>query len=80
MSAKRVASQADEVRARLERLNIKENDVELATQQNLLDVKQKQVAGINTKYDEDKRRYLELTKGPGAVPTPVAAPAATAKK
>ena len=37
-------------------------EVDLKAQQNLLDVKQKEVDNINGKYDEDKRRYLELTK------------------
>jgi hypothetical protein len=43
--------------------DIKENQVELANQQGLLDVKKKQVADINAKYDEDKRRYIALTRG-----------------
>jgi hypothetical protein len=51
------------------------NDIDLKAQQDLLAAKRKEVDGINARYDEDKRRYLELTKGPG--PTP-AAP--TAKK
>jgi len=46
--------------------DIKDNQIELKNQQNLLEVKKKQVADINAKYDEDKRRYLELTKGAAA--------------
>ena len=48
--------------AKLEQ-DIKQNDIDLGNQQNLLDVKKKQVNNINAKYDEDKRRFLELTKG-----------------
>jgi len=55
--------------------DIQNNEIDLKAQQVLLAAKKKDVDGINAKYDEDKRRYLELTKGPGAAP----APAATAK-
>lgn len=41
----------------------REIDVELRTQETLLATKKKEVAAINAKYDEDKKRYLELTKG-----------------
>ena len=37
-------------------------EIDLKAQENLLAVKQKEVENINGKYDEDKRRYLELTK------------------
>lgn len=43
--------------------DIRNNEVELKNQQGLLDVQKKQVNTINAKYDEDRRRYLELTKG-----------------
>jgi hypothetical protein len=36
--------------------------MDLDAQQNLLDVKQKEVEAINAKYDDDKKRYLELTR------------------
>ncbi len=36
--------------------------VDLQAQQNLLAAKQKEVDAINAKYDEDKKRYRELTK------------------
>lgn len=39
-------------------------EVDLKAQENLLSVKQKEVDNINGKYDLDKKRYLELTKGP----------------
>ena len=37
-------------------------EVDLHAQEQLLDAKQKEVDGINAKYDEDKKRYLELTQ------------------
>lgn len=37
-------------------------EVDLKAQEQLLDAKQREVDGINAKYDEDKRRYLDLTK------------------
>jgi hypothetical protein len=37
-------------------------EVDLKAQEQLLDVKQKEVDGINAKYDEDRNRYLDLTK------------------
>ena len=43
--------------------DIKNNEIELKNQQELLAARKKQVAGINAKYDSDKKRYLELTKG-----------------
>jgi hypothetical protein len=45
---------------------VKSNEVEITNQRDLLEAKKKQVAGINAKYDEDKRRYVELTKGAAA--------------
>ncbi|CAM9493258.1 unnamed protein product, partial [Phaeothamnion confervicola] len=46
--------------------DIQNNAIDLKAQQDLMAAKQKEVSVINAKYDEDKRRYLELTKGPGA--------------
>jgi hypothetical protein len=43
--------------------DIRNNEVDMKNQQELLNVKKKQVNTINAKYDEDKRRYVELTKG-----------------
>jgi hypothetical protein len=37
-------------------------EVDLHAQEQLLDAKQKEVDGINAKYDEDRKRYLELTQ------------------
>lgn len=46
--------------------DIKNNEVEIKNQHELLEAKKKQVATINAKYDEDKKRYVELTKGGAA--------------
>lgn len=56
--------------------DIKNNDMDLQTQEGALAAKKKELGEINAKYDEDKRRYLQLT---GAKPK-AAAPAAPAKK
>jgi hypothetical protein len=56
------------------KLDIQNNQSELRTHGELLDAKRKDTAAINAKYDEDKRRYVELMKG-GAVATAVPAPA-----
>ena len=41
--------------------DIKNNEIDLKTQQDTLAARQKSLDEINAKYDEDKRRYLELT-------------------
>lgn len=51
--------------------DIKNNDIDLKVQQDALASKQKELGEINAKYDEDKRRYVELT---GAKPKSAAAP------
>ena len=58
------------------KLDIQGNQAELKAHGDLLDAKRKETASINAKYDEDKRRYLELSKG-GTVATaaPASAPA-----
>lgn len=45
------------------RQDIQNNENELKNQQELLDVKKKEIGLINAKYDEDKRRFVDLTKG-----------------
>jgi hypothetical protein len=50
------------------KLDIQNNQNELKTHGELLDAKRKETAAINAKYDEDKRRYQELSKG-GTVAT-----------
>jgi len=42
---------------------ITNNEIEIKNQTGLLEVKKKEISTINAKYDEDKRRYLELTSG-----------------
>ncbi|HSD54448.1 MAG TPA: DUF4124 domain-containing protein [Burkholderiales bacterium] len=59
------------------KLDIQNNQVELKANGDLLDAKRKETAVINAKYDEDKRRYLELSKA-GTVAT--AAPGVQAAK
>ena len=41
--------------------DIKQAQVDLESQQNLLEVKKKEVDSINARYDEDKKRFLALT-------------------
>ena len=43
------------------RQEISNNEIEIKTQTALLDAKKKEIDTINAKYDEDKRRYVELT-------------------
>lgn len=49
---------------------IKNNEIDIKGQQEMLAAKKKELGEINAKYDEDKRRYLELTTGakPKAAP------------
>jgi hypothetical protein len=54
---------------------IKNNEIDLKGQQDALASRKKDLGEINAKYDEDKRRYLELT---GAKPKGTAAPAGAA--
>ncbi|MBI2316433.1 MAG: DUF4124 domain-containing protein [Betaproteobacteria bacterium] len=50
--------------------DIKNNEIELKNQTELLVAKKKESSTINAKYDEDKRRFLNLTKGKPASPAP----------
>ena len=43
--------------------NIKNVDLEIAAQEELLTAKRSEVTGINTKYDEDKKRYAVAASG-----------------
>ncbi len=47
---------------------IANNDIEIKNQIVLLDAKKKEISTINAKYDEDRRRYTELTSGKAAAP------------
>ena len=53
--------------------DIKNNEIEIRNQLGAMQAKKKQVAAINAKYDDDKRRYVELTKSASA-PAAKAAP------
>ena len=57
--------------------DIRNNDMDLKGQQDALAAKKKDLGDVNAKYDEDKRRFLELT---GAKPKSATTPAAAAKK
>jgi hypothetical protein len=48
--------------AKLEQ-DVKNAEFDVKTQQDLLAAKKKEVELINARYDEDKKRYIELTKG-----------------
>jgi hypothetical protein len=43
--------------------DISNTEIEIKNQTVLLDAKKKEISAINAKYDEDKRRYVELTSG-----------------
>ena len=43
--------------------SIKDTEIDIKAQEGLLAAKKKEVDSINAKYDDDKRRYLDLTKG-----------------
>jgi hypothetical protein len=48
--------------AKLEQ-DIKDNEFSIQTQENLLAQKRKEVDAINARYDEDRKRFVELTRG-----------------
>lgn len=50
--------------AKLEQ-DMKNTEFDIKTQENLMDKKKKEVDQINARYDDDKKRYVELTKGSG---------------
>jgi hypothetical protein len=50
--------------------DVRNNDMDLQTQQGALAAKKKELSEINAKYDEDKRRYLELTGAKSKAPAP----------
>lgn len=62
--------------AKLEQ-DVTNNEIDLNSQQQLLNAKKKEVESINAKYDDDKKRFIELSKGGMA---PVEAPPAAAAK
>jgi hypothetical protein len=46
--------------------DIQSTEFDIQTQEQLLAAKKKEVDQINARYDDDKKRYVELTKGGGA--------------
>ena len=51
--------------------DVRNNEIDLSSQRGLLNAKKKDVDSINAKYDDDKKRYIELSKG-GSVPAETA--------
>ena len=45
--------------------DIRNSEFDIKTQEDLMAAKKKEVALINSRYDDDKKRYGELTKGSG---------------
>jgi hypothetical protein len=58
--------------------DVKNNEIDINSQQQLLTAKKKEVDSINAKYDDDKKRFIDLSKG-SAAPVEAAAPAPAAK-
>jgi len=56
------ANKKGEVPVRLSS-DLRNSEIDLKAQEDLMAAKRKEVVVINSKYDEDKKRYLELTKG-----------------
>jgi hypothetical protein len=48
------------------RQDISNTEIEIKNQTALLEVKKREISTVNAKYDEDKRRYIELTTGKAA--------------
>lgn len=48
------------------RQDIANTEIEIKNQTALLEVKKREINTVNAKYDEDKRRYIELTTGKAA--------------
>ena len=46
--------------------DIRSAEFDIKTQEQLMATKQREVDQINARYDDDKKRYIELTKGAGA--------------
>lgn len=59
--------------------DVKNNEIDFNAQQQLLNAKKKEVDSINAKYDEDKKRFIELSNKGNAAPVEATAPAPAAK-
>ena len=60
--------------------DIRSAEFDIKTQEELVATKKREVNQINARYDDDKKRYLELTKGGGAAAAAPAHAAPAAKK
>lgn len=47
---------------------IKDNEAEVQTLQNLIDMRNRDIEATKAKYDEDKRRYIEITRDKAGAP------------
>lgn len=47
---------------------IKNNEAEIQTLQNLIDLRNRDIEAANARYDEDKRRYIEITRDKSGSP------------
>jgi hypothetical protein len=54
--------------------SIRDNESELRANASVLEAKQKEMDAIRAKFDEDKRRYVELTRARAPAPSPIPAP------
>ena len=43
--------------------DIRNSEIDLKAQEDLLAAKKREVIAINAKYDEDKKRFIEATRG-----------------
>lgn len=59
--------------------DVKNNRNSMKQQEELMAQKKKDVATINAKFDDDKRRFIELQKAGGVVPAPSTPPKAAKK-
>lgn len=55
--------------------DIRNNQIDLKAQEELMAVKKKEVETINARYDDDKKRFVDLQKAGGVVPIATPAPA-----
>ena len=60
--------------------DIRSAEFDIKTQEELLATKKREVNQINARYDDDKKRYAELTKAGGGAAAAAPAAPATAKK
>jgi hypothetical protein len=54
--------------------SIRDNESELRANGSVVEAKQKELDGTRAKFDEEKRRYVELTRGQNSAPGPAPVP------